>query len=64
MSTVIVLSAHYISTVWYNRGRNIEMDPILLKANIVNHQRLLSLILKDKLKLLFTEKYCTINTWI
>ena len=64
MNTVIVMSVHYISTVWYNRCRNFQIDPILLKANIINHQRLLSLILKDRMKLQFTEMYCNINTWL
>ena len=55
---VIFKYLHDISTIWYNRGRNVEIDPILFKTTVLNHHRLLSLILKDKQKHVFTEKYC------
>ena len=64
LNTAIILIVHYISTIWYNRGRNVEVDPTLFKARVLNHQRILSLILKDKLKHVFTEKYCNINSLI
>ena len=64
MNTAIILTVHYISTIWYNRCKNAEINSSLFKANIINHQKLLSLILKEKLQNVFTEKYCNINTWI
>ena len=63
-STAIILTVHYISTIWYNRCKNAEINSSLFKANIINHQKLLSLILKEKLQNVFTENYCYINTWI
>ena len=62
MNTAIILTVHYISTIWYNRCKDAEINSSLFKANIINHQKLLSLILKEKLQNVFTEKYCNINT--
>ena len=64
LNTAIILTVHYISTIWYNRCRNVQIDPVFFKTNVINHHRLLSLILKDRKPNIFTEKYCTINTWI
>ena len=62
LNTIIILTVQYIATVWYNRARDTHMDPVLFETNIVKHHKLLSLILKDKMQLLFTEKYCQFNT--
>ena len=64
LNTAIILIVHYISTIWYNRGRNVEVDPTLFKERVLSHHRILSLILKDKLKHVFPEKYCNINSLI
>ena len=61
LNTAIILTVHYISTVWYNRCRNTELDPTLFKVNVLNHQRLLSLILKDRQQQVFTDMNCIIN---
>ena len=61
LNTIIILTVQYIATVWYNRARNTHIDPVLFETNIVKHHKLLSLILKDKMQLLFTEKYCHVN---
>ena len=62
LNTTIILTVQYIATVWYNRARNTHIDPVLFETNIVKHHKLLSLMLKDKMELVFTEKYNQINT--
>ena len=61
LNTIIILTVQYIATVWYNRARNTHIDPVLFETNIVKHHKLLSLILKDEMQLLFTENYCHVN---
>ena len=62
LNTIIIFTVQYIATIWYNRARDTHIDPVLFETNIVKHHKLLSLILKDKMQLLFTEKYCQFNT--
>ena len=58
LNTATVLIVNFIATIWYNRNRNIPLDPLLLKTNILKHQKLLSLVLMDNRQKVFTEKYC------
>ena len=58
LNTATILTANYISTIWYNRCRYEPLDPRLLKTNIIKHQRILSQILKNQMQNIFTEKYC------
>ena len=61
LNTATVLTVNYISTVWYNRSRNEHLKPLLIKTNVLKHQMLLSLILKDQMPKIFTEKYCMLD---
>ena len=58
LNTATVLIVNYVTTKWYNKTRNIPLDPLLLKTNILKHQKLLSLVLMDNMQKFFTEKYC------
>ena len=58
LNTATVLIVNYVATIWYNRNRNIPLDPLLLKTNVLKHQKLLSLVLMDNMQKVFTEKYC------
>ena len=62
LNTIIIFTVQHIATVWYNRARQTHIDPVLFETKIVKHHKQLSLILKDKMQLLFTEKYCHVNT--
>ena len=62
-NTAIVLTVQYISTVWYNRERNVPLE-ILFKANIIKHHRLLKSVLQNKLSNLFTKNYCRLEKFI
>ena len=64
LNTTIVLTVQYIATIWYNRARNTHIDPVLFETKIFKHHKLISLILKDKMEVLFTEKYCKVNTFL
>ena len=63
LNAATVLTANYISTIWYNRCRYEPLDPRLLKSNILKYQRILSLILKDQMANIFTEKYCIYDSF-
>ena len=60
-NTAVVLTTSYISTVWFNRGNNVQIQPSLYQTSILKHKRLLSIILNTKIIELFSNKYCNIE---
>ena len=60
-NTAVVLTTSYISTIWFNRGNNVQIRPSLYQTSILKHKRLLSIILKNKMIKLFSNKYCNIE---
>ena len=53
-NTAVILTTSYISTVWFNRGNNVQIQPSLYQKSILKHKRLLYIILKNKMIELFT----------
>ena len=59
-NTIIIIMSSYVSCAWYNRDR---LDIILhiLRAKIINDQKIRMKILGNKAHKLFTENYCKYN---
>ena len=57
-NTLVVLTSTFIGTVWYFRNNinDIELANFMIK--LLKHFNILLLILKEKMNLWFTEKYC------
>ena len=53
-NTAVVLTTSYISTIWFNRGNNVQIRPSLYQTSILKHKTLLSIILKNKMTKLFS----------
>ena len=60
-NTAIILTTSYISTVWYNRGNIAQLQPSFFQTSILKHKSLLSIILKNKMIEIFSNKYCQIE---
>ena len=56
-NTLNIIVGSYISCTWYNRN-NLEYLENKLKAKVIRDHNLKMLILKEKAKDIFTEKYC------
>ena len=61
VNTAIVLTSQYISTIWYNRGKSMYVEPNLFKVNILRHQTFLKMVLKERMYQIFTDNYCSLN---
>ena len=60
-NTVIVLTAGYISNIWYNRDKELSINLDTYKLSILKHHHMLRMILKERMEKLFTESYCKLN---
>ena len=60
-NTVIVLTAGYISNIWYNRDKELSINLDTYKLSILKHHHMLRIILKERMEKLFTESYCKLN---
>ena len=61
-NTAIILTTSYIATVWFNRDTGTPVQPSLYKSCITRHRTILSMILKQKMKEIFSVKYCSFDT--
>ena len=59
-NTLSIIVSSYIACIWYNR-ENMESVIYILKAKIINDQRVKLRILGKKAKKIFTENYCKEN---
>ena len=62
-NTAILLTTSYIATVWFNRDTGTQIQPSLYKSCITRHRSILSMILKQKMKDLFSVNYCNFDTF-
>ena len=60
-NTAIILTTSYIATVWFNRDTGTHIQPSLYKSCITRHRSILSMILKQKMKDLFSVNYCNFD---
>ena len=60
-NTLIVLTAGYISNIWYNWDKDVSINLDAYKFSILKHHHMLSLILKEIMDKFFTEIYCKLN---
>ena len=60
-NTQIVLTSTFIATVWNNRDRTGNIEMSILRAKLLCHFRIISLILRDRMNSFFTEKYCRLT---
>ena len=61
-NTAIILTTSYIATVWFNRDTGTPVQPSLYNSCITRHRTILSMILKQKMKEIFSVKYCSFDT--
>ena len=59
-NTAILITALYISCIWYGRANKASILN-LLKFNILKQQHLLEIKLKDKFNYIFTETFISLN---
>ena len=59
-NTLVLITSTLIGTIWYNRHTKSKVDPPAFRIKILSHHNILSIILKDKMKHLFTEQYCNL----
>ena len=59
-NTVVLLITLYISSVWYGRANKTQIVNIYI-STILNHLRLLKMLLGNSLHKLFTQEFCNLN---
>ena len=59
-NTVILLITLYISSVWYGRANKTQIANIYI-SSILNHLRLLKLLLGNSIDKLFTPNFCNLS---
>ena len=60
-NTAIILTTSYVSTVWLNRANNAQIQPSMYQRSILKHKNMLSMILNQKMREIFSNKYCEIE---
>ena len=60
-NSAVILTSSYISTVWFNRASNAQIQPSLYQTSILKHKNMLSMILNQKMIEIFTKEYCDIE---
>ena len=60
-NSAVILTTSYISTVWFNRASNTQIQPSLYKTSILKHKNMLSMILNQKMINIFSKEYCDIE---
>ena len=60
-NTAIILTTSYVSTVWLNRANNAQIQPSMYQRSVLKHKNMLSMILNQKMRETFSNKYCEIE---
>ena len=59
-NTATILVTAYIGTIWNNRHVETTVDTYKYKLKILNQFHIISIILKENVRKMFTEKYCNL----